>query len=187
MSLLEEILNHNRKFVEQKEYEKFQTTKFPDKKMVILTCMDTRLTELLPKAMNLKNGDAKIIKNAGELVSHPMGSIMRSILVAIYELGAEEVYVVGHSDCGMAHINPEKTLKRIVDRGISKQIISALEYAGFNLNNWLQGFNNIYESVQNSVDVIKNHPLMPGGILVHGLVINPGTGGLEVVVDGSMA
>ena len=30
--------------------------------------MDTRLTELLPAALGLKNGDAKIIKNAGGLV-----------------------------------------------------------------------------------------------------------------------
>jgi len=48
--------------VENKEYEKYKATKKPEKKLVILSCMDTRLTELLPKAMNIKNGDAKIIK-----------------------------------------------------------------------------------------------------------------------------
>ncbi|MCY9444161.1 carbonic anhydrase, partial [Bacillus spizizenii] len=42
----------------------YKTTKFPSKKLVIVTCMDTRLTELLPQAMGLKNGDAKIVKNA---------------------------------------------------------------------------------------------------------------------------
>lgn len=62
MSLISEILNYNESFVESKEYEQYLTTKFPDKRMVILTCMDTRLVELLPKAMNLRNGDSKIIK-----------------------------------------------------------------------------------------------------------------------------
>ena len=51
--------------------------------MVIISCMDTRLVELLPKAMNMRNGDVKIIKVAGAVISHPFGSIMRSILVAV--------------------------------------------------------------------------------------------------------
>jgi len=98
MALLNEILDFNASFVSEKKYEQYATTKFPDKRIVILTCMDTRLTELLPKAMNLKNGDAKIIKSAGAVVNHPFGGIMRSILVAIYELQADEVYIIGHHD-----------------------------------------------------------------------------------------
>lgn len=98
---LEEILAFNRSFVENGEYEQYRTSRFPDKKMVILTCMDTRLVELLPKAMNLKNGDAKIIKNAGAIVTQPFGNIMRSIIVAVYKLNAREVCVVGHHECGM--------------------------------------------------------------------------------------
>ncbi|WP_290368934.1 carbonic anhydrase, partial [Peribacillus frigoritolerans] len=90
MSVISSILDYNKTFVDQNKYERFQTTKYPDKKIVIITCMDTRLLELLPKAMGLRNGDAKIIKNAGAIVSHPFGSIMRSILVAIYELKVEE-------------------------------------------------------------------------------------------------
>src|SRR5258708_3714148 len=87
-----------RSFIERKEYEAFRTDRFPDKKLVILTCMDTRLVELLPRAMGFRNGDVKLVKNAGAIVSHPFGSVMRSIMVAIYELNAEEVIVVGHSE-----------------------------------------------------------------------------------------
>src|SRR5450432_4271437 len=83
MSNLPTILAFNQHFVANKEYETFLTDRFPDKKIVIVTCMDTRLTELLPKAMNLKNGDAKFIKIAGAVVAAPFGSVMRSILVAI--------------------------------------------------------------------------------------------------------
>src|SRR3982750_2015100 len=105
MSQLPEILAFNADFVASKAYESFLTDRYPDKKIVIVTCMDTRLTELLPKAMNLKNGDAKIIKIAGAVVAAPFGSVMRSILVAIYSLGAEEIYVVGHHDCGMTALD----------------------------------------------------------------------------------
>ncbi|MEH6916634.1 carbonic anhydrase, partial [Priestia megaterium] len=91
MTCLSEVLKFNEKFVTNNQFEAFQTSKFPNKKIVILTCMDTRLLELLPKAMGLKNGDAKIVKNAGAVISHPFGSVMRSILVAVYALQADEV------------------------------------------------------------------------------------------------
>lgn len=112
MKSLEEILQYNEKFVEEKRYEEYETGKFPNKKMVIISCMDTRLVELLPKAMNMRNGDVKIIKVAGAVISHPFGSIMRSILVAVYELGADEVCVVGHHDCGMAKFRQAVQLRR---------------------------------------------------------------------------
>src|SRR5262245_33027038 len=101
MSLIAEILDFNAGFVARKEYEAFRTDQFPNKRLVIVSCMDTRLVELLPRAMNFRNGDIKIIKTAGAVVSHPFGSVMRSILIAIYQLNAAEIVVVGHTDCGM--------------------------------------------------------------------------------------
>ena len=109
-TILSEILEHNESFVRRKEYEKFLTDQFPNKKLVILTCMDTRLIELLPRAMGVRNGDVKMIKNAGAIVSHPFGSVMRSVLVAIYELGAAEVAVVGHHNCGMTGLSCSRVL-----------------------------------------------------------------------------
>lgn len=183
-TLLNEILDYNQKFVESREYEKYETTKFPNKRMVILTCMDTRLLELLPKAMNLGNGDVKTIKNAGALVSHPFGSIMRSILIAVHQLQAEEVLVIAHYDCGMSGLKAEPVIENMMSRGVSAETIDTLTYSGINIKKWLRGFDNVTESVEHSVDVIRNHPLMPKGVPVHGLVIDPKTGKLDLVVDG---
>ncbi|KHF36412.1 carbonic anhydrase [Paenibacillus sp. FSL M7-1455] len=184
MSQVSEILQYNRQFVEDKEYEKYLTGKFPDKKMVVITCMDTRLVELLPKAMNLKNGDVKIIKIAGGIVSHPFGSVMRSILVALYELKADEVIVVGHLDCGMAALDGDHMIQEIRNRGISEEVLSTLEHSGIDLNSWLRGFKDIKAGVTGTVDLIKNHPLLPAGVPVHGMIIDPNTGALDLVVDG---
>ena len=184
MNRLEEILVFNRKFVENREYEQYRTSKFPNKKLVVLSCMDTRLSDLLPRAMNLNNGDAKFIKNAGAVVSHPFGSIMRSILVAVYDLGADEVCVIGHYGCGMNSINPEETIKKITDSGISADVIDTLQFAGVDLNQWLQRIESIPESVRQSVEMIKTHPLLPKSLKVHGLVIDPETGKLDLVVNG---
>lgn len=184
MTILSEILEFNREFVNEKQYEQYETTKFPDKRIVILTCMDTRLTELLPKAMNLKNGDAKIIKSAGAVVTHPFGGIMRSILVAVYELGADEVYIIGHHDCGMSSINTDSIVSKMVNRGVDESLFSTLKYSGINMKEWLRGFSDVTESVKRSVDVVRNHPLMDKSVPVHGLVAHPDTGLLDMIVDG---
>lgn len=184
MQLLDNILEHNKQFVENKEFEKFQTTKLPDKRMVIVTCMDTRLIELLPKAMNVKNGDVKIIKVAGGIVSHPFGSVMRSILVAVYELNANEVCIIGHHDCGMSNINSEGLLEKIHNRGVPQEKIDTLKYSGIDLGHWFKGFNSVEESVRHSVEMVDKHPLLPEDVPVHGLVIDPRTGLLDVVVKG---
>ena len=68
MNMIDQIIDYNKAFIESKGYEQFITDKYPDKKLAVLeswcsllSCMDTRLTELLPAALGLKNGDAKII------------------------------------------------------------------------------------------------------------------------------
>jgi carbonic anhydrase len=182
--ILQEILEFNQRFVDEKRYESFKTSKFPDKKLVILTCMDTRLVELLPYALNLKNGDAKIIKNAGAIVSHPFGSVMRSILVAIYELGASEVAIIGHHGCGMKGLDPDNFINKMYDSGLEQLKVELLMNAGIDINKWLTGFSSIEESVTESVRTVEHHPLMPKGIYVHGLVISPETGKLDWVVNG---
>ena len=47
--MIEELLAYNRKFVEEKRYEQYAASKYPNKKIAILTCMDTRLVELSPR------------------------------------------------------------------------------------------------------------------------------------------
>ncbi|WP_318506556.1 carbonic anhydrase [Bacillus sp. T3] len=184
MKLLDEILTYNEKFVEDREYENFKTDKFPHKRLVILTCMDTRLVELLPRAMNVGNGDFKIIKTAGALVSHQFGSIMRSILVAIYELGANEVCVVGHYDCGMSNLKAENTITKMKERGISQEKLELLHDSGINIEKFLRGFDCVKDSVKHSVATIRKHPLIPKDVTVHGLVIDPKTGQLDTIVNG---
>ena len=63
--MIDEILKYNKEFVEEKKYEQYKTSKYPDNKIAIITGMDTTLTELFPAALGISNGDVKIIKNTG--------------------------------------------------------------------------------------------------------------------------
>jgi len=185
MSKLPKILEFNHQFVASKAYESYQATRLPDKKIVIVTCMDTRLTELLPKAMNLRNGDAKIIKIAGAVVAAPFGSVMRSIMIAVYSLGIEEVFVIGHHDCAMSGVRHENMLDVARASGIDEDRIKMLQHAGVDLKGWLSGFDCPAEAVHASVKMIRNHPMLPARVRVHGLIMDPVTGALELLIDGN--
>jgi carbonic anhydrase len=183
MSTIDEILAHNKTFVEEKGYLKYSTDKYPDKKLAIVSCMDTRLTELLPAALGLKNGDAKIIKNAGGVISHPFGSVIRSLLVAVFELGVKTIMVVGHSNCGAQHMNSDDMICHMLNAGISQDHIDMMHYCGIDFETWLQGFDDGEESVRATVRTIAHHPLIPETITVRGFIIDSTTGKLTPVEE----
>lgn len=185
MRLLEEILQFNKKFVENEEYKQYSTEdKYPAKKVVMVTCMDTRLVELSTKSLNLSSGDVKVIKNAGAILSHPYGSILRSLIIAVYLLKAEEIIVMGHYDCGMQNVDTESLISEMWERGVSAETFKTLKYSGINIKEWLHGFDDVVESVKHDVDMIVNHPLIPKNVYVHGLVINPENGEVDLVENG---
>ncbi len=177
--MIDQILEYNRQFVEKKGYEPYITDKYPKKNLAVLTCMDTRLTELLPKALGLGNGDAKIIKNAGGLVLSETDSAMRSLLVAIYELGVREVMVVHHSTCGACHMSYRDFKPHMLEAGVSETVLK--EWEGKGIGRWLEGFHDTEASVRKTVAAIVNHPLMPKDIAVRGFIIDSVTGNLTEI------
>lgn len=180
-TMIEDILKHNKEFVASKGYERFVTSKYPDKKIAIVTCMDTRLVELLPAALGIRNGDVKIIKNAGGTITNPFDSTMRSLLVAVYELGVNEIMVIGHTGCGVQGMNADEMLHLMRERGVSEEHISLMKHCGIDLKSWLHGFEETDAAVKETVDLIRNHPLMAADVRVAGYIMDSLTGALEKI------
>lgn len=177
----EAVLKFNEAFVKNKDYIPFETDVFPSKNMVILTCMDSRLTKLLPAALGIENGDVKMIKNAGGMITSATGSAMRSLIVAIYAFNIENVMVIAHDDCGMGKVDNSYLIENMYKRGISKDVIHQLDSLNFDTVKWLRGFDNVEDSVRESVSFIKNHPLIAKDVCILGFVINPQTGQLRKI------
>ena len=183
MTLLDSILKVNRAFVHPGAFPPLP--KNPKKQFAIFTCMDTRLVDFLEPAMGIKRGDAKIIKNAGNILVDPFhGGGIRSLVAAIFMLGGEEVFVIGHEDCGMSDVHPEKLKNDMIARGISAQSIDAFVP---DLAQWLGAFACPEENVKEVVGKIRANPLIPADVPVHGLIFCPNDGRLEVLVDGYKA
>ncbi len=177
--LLREILEANRDFVQklEREIEEREIGKLPAKKLAIFSCMDTRLVEMLEPALGLKRGEAKVIKNAGTVVTD---DVIRSLAVAIYLLGVEEVMVIAHLDCGVAQPDAGAMRQRMLARGVDPQVLESME-----LKSWLKGFGpDYYRHVREVVDELLDNPLLPKDIPYHGLLFCPDTGHLELVVNG---
>ena len=177
--MIDEILKYNREFVESEGFRQFKTSKYPDKRIAIVPCMDTRLVDLLPAALGIRNGDVKMIKNAGGTITNPFDSTMRSLLVAVYELGVNEVMVIGHTGCGVQGMDAEEMLGLMRERGIDEEHISLMRHCGIDLNSWLHGFSDTAEAVNETVDLIRNHPLMAKDVRVAGYIMDSETGLLE--------
>ena len=176
--MIDQMLEYNRQFVANKGYAEFQTSKYPDKKIAIVTCMDTRLVQLLPAALGLKNGDVKIIKNAGGTITNPFDSTMRSLLVAIYELGVNEVMIIGHTGCGVQGMDAKEMLHLMKERGVDEEHIQLMRHCGIDLDSWLHGFDDTEAAVLETVDLVGNHPLMPKDVVVRGYIMDSVTGEL---------
>ncbi|MFE5130476.1 carbonic anhydrase, partial [Bacillus mobilis] len=54
------------------------------------------------------------------------------------------------------------------------------EFSSGSLNAWLSGQENVGENIEKSIDMIRNHPLVPSDIKVHGFMIDR-TGEKEMV------
>lgn len=180
MTNIDTVIGFNRKFVALKGYEAHLTDKYPDKKLAVLSCMDTRLSVLLQEALGLKNGDAKIIKNAGAVIPSPWDSAMRSLIVAVYELGVTEIMVVAHTTCGACHMSFAHFREEMTKRGIPEAEMNCTD---INLDEWLEGFHDTESSVRGTVATIINHPLMPADITVRGFIIDSATGELKEVLE----
>jgi len=179
MKLLDNILSVNEKFVRPGAFPPLP--KNPKKQFAIFTCMDTRLVDFLEPAMGIKRGDAKVIKNAGNTVVDPNGGVIRSLVAAVFLLGVEEIFVIGHKDCGMASVDADKLKEMMVARGIDPEAIETLVP---DLGQWMGAFACPEENVERVTSIIRSSPLIPKDVPIHGLIFCPNDGQLEVIVRG---
>ncbi len=177
MTLLDEILAHNARFVAQRERP---VSKHPAKKIAVFTCMDTRLVEFLEPAMGFSRGDVQVIKNAGNTLLDPAGGVIRSLVVAVFALGCEEIYVIGHRDCGMAQIDEAALRARMRARGVPAEALDGLRPS---LGQWLGAFSDPQGNVLSVVAALRSNALLPG-IPVHGLIFDPASGRLDLLRSG---
>lgn len=176
--MLEKILEHNRKFVQKRKNsrEDKPISGHAQKDVMVFTCMDTRLVELLEPAMGFGRGDIKILKNAGNIIRNNCSDVIRSVAVGTVLMGLKEVYVVGHSDCGMRKQKADDIKAKMIEKGISKDSIDSID-----IEEWFGLLKDEAENIKDAVLKLKNSPYIPKDVNIHGLLMDPNTGEIEVI------
>jgi carbonic anhydrase len=165
MSVIDEILQANEIYAQT--YELRRRTPCPERKLAVLTCMDTRLSI---RSLGLRTADAHIIRNAGGIVTDDS---LRSLLVSHYLLGTEEFMVINHTDCGLMQTTEEDLRTRIEKCAGTTAIAPARFYA----------FQDIDENVRHQLQKLRTHPWIPGKIVLRGFVYDVASGRLREIKD----
>ena len=69
-------------------------------------------------------------------------------------------------------------IEKMKERGVAEDHIEMMRYCGVDFEEWLHGFDDVFSSVRESVELLKHHPLIPSDIQVYGFVMDSVTGKL---------
>lgn len=148
----------------------------PRKRVAVVTCIDCRLTNLVEESLGLERGDAVTIKLAGNTIANE--EVFRSLAVAIYGLNVETVYVVGHTDCGMANLDISEFTESIRRAGVPPEAVCASS-----ISEWLGLFSDIRQNVQDNIAKLRQSRVIPDRVRISGFVIDSDTGKLEEIQE----
>lgn len=180
----DEILQANRRYADAFG-DKAKLALPPARGFAILTCMDARIDPA--KLAGLAEGDAHVIRNAGGRASD---DAIRSLVISHKLLRTHEWFVIHHTNCGM------ELFSDVVMCDLLAQSLATASFDGARWSdpgggggsraghfiNWLT-IGNLAESVVVDVERIREHPLVPRSIPIHGYIYDVTTGSLVEVPD----
>ena len=175
--ILNEVLEANKKYAEEFG-EKSQLPIPPGRKFSIVTCMDARLDPA--KFAGLKEGDAHVIRNAGGRVTE---DTIRSLIISHKLLGTQEWFIIHHTDCGMLTFKNDE---------LHDLLSESLETAALGEDGWYNPtkeggsqaaqyinflpIRDLAKSVVDDVKTVRENPLVPDNIPIHGYIYEVETG-----------
>ena len=135
-----------------------------------LTCIDVRLNPLLPNVLGIPEEQFIWLRNAGNIITNPLSSTMRSLSLACAVKGAEEIVVIGHTDCQVCKTTTMQLLERLKQLGIERQVLPD------NVNEYFGMFSSERQNVIKGCEIVRSSPLIGPKIPVHGLLLDIETG-----------
>ncbi len=179
MRLFESIIDANHRALNGDTEAGIQPGDYLDElPLIVLTCIDPRLSPLFPSVLGLPEDQFIWLRNAGNVITGPMTSTMRSLALACAVKGGKEIAVIGHTDCLVAKTSAMQLIETLHKLGIERHLLPDDVHDYFGL------FSSERQNVIKAVEFIRHSPLIGTKIPVHGLVVNIGSGGLEWVVNG---
>ena len=146
--------------------------------LAALTCIDPRLNRLLPDMLGIPEEQFIWLRNAGNIITGPLSSTMRSLALGCAVKGGKEIAIIGHSDCQVGKTTMLQLLDQLGKLGVDRHRLpeNLVEYFGL--------FGSERQNVVRAVEFVRGSPLVGAKVPVHGLLLDVQTGRLECVSNG---
>jgi carbonic anhydrase len=179
MHLFESIIDANHRAVAGDASAGLHPAEFAEQLPIIaLTCIDPRLNAFFPNILGIPAEQFIWLRNAGNIITSPMSSTMRSLALACAVKGGKEIAIIGHTDCQVARTTTMQLLERLKELGVDRSRLPE------NLNEFFGMFATERQNILKACDFVRQSPLIGPGIPVHGLLADIETGKLDWIVNG---
>src|SRR5262245_38933780 len=88
--------------------------------IVALTCVDPRLNAILPNVLGVPAEQFIWLRNAGNIITGPSSSTMRSLALACAVKGGKEIAIIGHTDCQVGKTTVMQLLEKFKALGVER-------------------------------------------------------------------
>ncbi|WP_163859559.1 carbonic anhydrase [Paenibacillus elgii] len=151
------------------------------KKALFVIGMEDNMEHILQQAVNIHPDNMLILQIDEPVISQHFSDVMRDIVIAVYEENVKEIFVVGEKDDSVSKAERQELLKKLYENKELKEKLRTInylfehctpEFPGIKFSEWLESSKTSTEGIQKSVNMIRQHPLMPSHVQVHGLLID---------------
>src|SRR5204863_5037273 len=124
MRLFEAIIDANHRAVAGDAHATVDVPQFGNELPVVaLTCVDARLNALFPNVLGLPGEQFIWLRNAGNIITGPMSSTVRSLSLACAVKGGKEIAIIGHNDCLVGKTSTMQLLERLRSLGVERHLL----------------------------------------------------------------
>lgn len=142
----------------------------PSKKLAIVTCMDARIN--VYAQLDIKEGEAHIIRNAGGVAK----DALRSIIISQRLLGTREIAVIHHTGCGMTSFSTPQLRTLVKESDPQDSALAVVDDIDF------LEFKDTEQSVKDDVAWLRTNALLLKETPISGWVYDVETGKIQRVV-----
>ncbi|NRD76231.1 carbonic anhydrase [Bacillus sp. BRMEA1] len=145
------------------------------KKVLLVIGNEDKIEDIKKEFPSIDFENMIILQSYGSVIS-PFGDQMRDIILTVYQENVEEIIVTISKANKM---NTDETIKKILENEELQEKLKTYhylftycipEFPEGGIKSWLEGSNPLKDDLQKSVEVIRQHPLLPSTVKVRSLL-----------------
>ena len=159
MSIIDNALEANRNYA--KNYDS-TLGKHPAPKIVVVTCMDPRLSDL-PAILGLPEADIDVIRTGGPAVTD---DVLGELVVSNRVLGTTEIMLLNHTGCGFTTFTDDELNAKL---SASTGDVTPAPMRFFS-------YKDPEQNTREQIKKVRSHPWIAKEVPVRGFIFDVGTG-----------